>query len=176
MPKYASGTITRSPLILDPRIEDMAPLSAVSAHGRLTGLVFELTVEQHYRNSTNRNIETVFTFPVPLRAVLLDLELEIGERKLAAQAFARRSATERYERAIDAGDTAALLESTGEGLHTVTIGMRGLLCRARRRRGTRRLCVEFCPRPPRRGICPPRAASVAGDGAPVAEALKGVSK
>jgi Ca-activated chloride channel family protein len=81
-----------------------------------------LTVEQHYQNASDRSIEAVFSFPVPLRSVLLGLELEIGERKHVAQAFARRAAMERYEQAIDSGDTAVLLESNGEGLHTVSIG------------------------------------------------------
>jgi Ca-activated chloride channel family protein len=98
------------------------PLQGVSAKGRLEGLVFELTVEQRYRNDSNRNVEAVFTFPLPLRAVLLGLELEIGDRRLSAQAVARQEANERYEQAIDAGDTAALLEHDGNGLYTVSLG------------------------------------------------------
>lgn len=98
------------------------PLQGVTAHGRLEGLIFELTVEQRYRNDTNRNLEAVFTFPLPLRAVLLGFDLEIGERKLSAHAVARQEASERYEQAIDQGNTAALIEHDGNGLYTVSLG------------------------------------------------------
>ena len=98
------------------------PLRGVTAHGRLEGLLFELTVEQRYRNDTDRNLEAVFTFPLPVRAVLLGFDLEIGERKLTAHAVARQEASERYERAIDQGNTAALIEHDGNGLYTVSLG------------------------------------------------------
>ena len=98
------------------------PLQGVSARGRLEGLIFELTVEQRYRNDTDRNLEAVFTFPLPLRAVLLGFDLEIGDRKLSGIAVARQEASERYERAVDQGDTAALIEHDGNGLYTVSLG------------------------------------------------------
>jgi Ca-activated chloride channel homolog len=101
------------------------PLQGVSAHGRLDGLLFELTVEQRYRNDSTRNLEAVFTFPLPLHAVLLGLELELGNRRLAAHAVARAEATEEYERAIDQGNTAALVEHDGNGLYTVSLGNLG---------------------------------------------------
>lgn len=98
------------------------PLQGVTARGRLEGLIFELTVEQRYRNDTPKNLEAVFTFPLPLRAVLLGFDLEIGERKLKAHAVARQEAAEEYEQAIDHGDTAALIEHDGNGLYTVSLG------------------------------------------------------
>jgi Ca-activated chloride channel family protein len=101
---------------------DTVPLQGVTAHGRLEGLIFELTVEQRYRNDTDRNLEAVFTFPLPMRAVLLGFDLEIGDRKLKAHAVARQEASEEYERAIDQGDTAALIEHDGQGLYTVSLG------------------------------------------------------
>ena len=98
------------------------PLQGVAATGRLQGLVFELTVEQRYRNDSARNLEAVFTFPLPLRAVLLGLDLELGDRKLTAHAVARAEASEEYERAMDEGNTAVLLEHDGNGLYTVSLG------------------------------------------------------
>jgi len=105
-----------------PRARGGLPLQGVSAKGRLDGLLFELSVEQRYRNESDRVIEAVFTFPVPVRAVLLGLELGLGERKLEAVAIAKAAATEKYERAIDDGDAAVLLESVGNGLYTVSVG------------------------------------------------------
>ena len=47
-------------------------LQGVTAKGNLNGLLFELTVEQRYRNPAETNIEAVYTFPLPSGAVLLD--------------------------------------------------------------------------------------------------------
>ncbi|MCK6370566.1 MAG: VIT and VWA domain-containing protein [Gammaproteobacteria bacterium] len=98
------------------------PLQGVSARGQLTGLLFELTVEQVYENESTQNIEAVFTFPVPHRAVLLGLELEIGDRALQAVAVRRQAARANYERAMDEGDSAALLEQAGDGLYSLSLG------------------------------------------------------
>jgi Ca-activated chloride channel family protein len=98
------------------------PLQGVSARGRLTGLLFELTVEQTYRNTGRANIEAVYTFPIPHRAVLLGLDLEIGERKLSGVAVRKQEAAEQYEEAMDQGNTAVLLEQSGDGLYTLSLG------------------------------------------------------
>ena len=37
-------------------------LQGVTAKGNLNGLLFELTVEQRYRNPTETNIEAVYTY------------------------------------------------------------------------------------------------------------------
>lgn len=98
------------------------PLRGVSARGRLCGLLFELEVEQAYENTSKENIEASFTFPVPHRAVLLGLELQIGERALQAVAVRHQAARERYEEAIEEGDSAALLEQAGDGLWSLSLG------------------------------------------------------
>lgn len=98
------------------------PLLGMRADARLDGLLFELSVEQRYQNITDRPMEAVFTFAVPLHAVLLGLELELGDRKLEAVAMPCVAATERYEKAIDAGNAAVLLESRGNGQWTVSVG------------------------------------------------------
>ncbi len=64
----------------------------------------------------------MYTFPVPHHAVLLGLDLEIGERKLSGVAVRRQAASERYEEAMDQGNTAALLEQAGDGLYTLSLG------------------------------------------------------
>lgn len=101
---------------------EAVPLKAVSARGRLDGLLFELTVEQQYHNSATQPVEAVFTFPLPVQAQLLGFDLEIGARRLTAVAAPRQEASQRYEQAIDAGDAAALLEQDCDGLYTVSLG------------------------------------------------------
>lgn len=108
--------------VLKSQTGEQIPLKAVSATGRLEGLLFELVVEQHYHNPSSTPIEAVFTFPLPLRAELLAFELMLGTRQLKAVATPKAAASRRYERAIDAGDAAVLLEHIGDGLYTVSLG------------------------------------------------------
>lgn len=98
------------------------PLQGVSLSARAEGLLFELTVEQRYANAESQAIEAIYTFPLPLRAVLLSFELAIGGKKLKGVVSAKRAAAEKYENALDAGHSAALLEHAGDGLYTVNLG------------------------------------------------------
>jgi len=82
----------------------------------------KVTVEQRYRNPTSVNIEAVYTFPLPLDAVLLAFEVEIGGRRLAGWIVKKAAAEREYEEAITDGDTAILLEQAGPGLYTASIG------------------------------------------------------
>ena len=98
------------------------PLEGVDARGRVRGLMFELTVEQRYRNTQSTNIEAVYTFPLPTEAVLLDLDITLGERKLSAVAVEKRAAERDYEAAIEKGDSALMLERAANGLCTLNLG------------------------------------------------------
>jgi len=101
------------------------PLQGVHLSGSIDLGLLELTVEQRYTNVESESIEAVYTFPLPLDAVLLSFEIEIGERRLAGVVNRKREAAETYEDAVAAGDTAALLEHSRDGLYTVSLGNLG---------------------------------------------------
>jgi Ca-activated chloride channel family protein len=48
-----------------------ACLQSVHIDGRLDGLLLNLKARQHYRNAGTRNLEAVYTFPLPWGATLL---------------------------------------------------------------------------------------------------------
>lgn len=102
--------------------DEQVVLEGVSARGRVAGLFLELTVEQRYRNASDRNIEAVYTFPVPWGAVLMSLEFDLDGKSLAGIVVPRASGEARYEEAIDKGDTAVLLETAADGLYTANVG------------------------------------------------------
>jgi len=97
-------------------------LLGVTANGNLNGLLFELSVEQRYRNATATNVEAVYTFPLPSAAVLLDFEVKLDGKTLRGVVVEKRAAEAQYEEAIDKGDTAIMLERAGDGLCTVNLG------------------------------------------------------
>lgn len=97
-------------------------LQSVRADGAVNGLLFELSVEQHYLNASDVNIEAVYTFPLPWGAVLLGMEFVLGEKVLQGKVIAKADAEEKYEGALEKGDTAIMLERAADGLYTVNLG------------------------------------------------------
>ena len=66
-------------------------LLGVKLTGDLDGLMFEARVEQRFSNQTDKNIEVVYTFPLPWGAVLLDAEVLLGDKHLTGVGSARSS-------------------------------------------------------------------------------------
>ena len=97
-------------------------LTGVQAQGRLDGLLFSLTLRQTYRNTSQRTLEVVYTFPLPLSAVLLGFAAEFSGRRVDCQVMPREQAEEVYENALADGDAPALLEAGPDGLYTANIG------------------------------------------------------
>lgn len=97
-------------------------LAGVKAQGRLDGLLFSLTLRQTYRNTSRRTLEVVYTFPLPLRAVLLGFSAELDGRRVDCEVMPRAQAEEVYETALAEGDAPALLEAGPDGLYTANIG------------------------------------------------------
>jgi Ca-activated chloride channel family protein len=97
-------------------------LKGVNVRARLHGLMADVEVEQIYRNPQKRNIEAIYTFPLPLGAVLLALDVEIGGRKLSGSVVEKKQAERDYEDAVTDGNSAVMLEEAGPGLYTASLG------------------------------------------------------
>jgi Ca-activated chloride channel family protein len=97
-------------------------LAGVKAQGRLNGLLFSLTLRQTYRNTSRRTLEVVYTFPLPLSAVLLGFAAEFSGRRVDCEVMPCAQAEEVYENALADGDAPALLEAGPDGLYTANIG------------------------------------------------------
>lgn len=97
-------------------------LKGVKIRGRLHGLMAEVEVEQTYANPQNTNIEAIYTFPLPLGATLLGLEVDIAGKNLTGSVVEKKQAERQYEDAITDGDSAIMLEEAGPGLYTVSLG------------------------------------------------------
>ncbi|NNE34320.1 MAG: VWA domain-containing protein [Rhodothermales bacterium] len=79
-------------------------------------------MSQTYLNDEQVNIEAVYTFPLPLDAVLLDLQVEIGEQVLKGVVVEKNAAEEQYEDAVESGDSAVMLQEIEPGLYTMNVG------------------------------------------------------
>ena len=97
-------------------------LEEVRARAWIDDLFAKVEIEQRYRNTEATDIEAVYTFPVAMDAVLLGFELEINDHTISGTVMKKQESEEKYEDAIDRGDSAGLLEKISPGLYSVSIG------------------------------------------------------
>ena len=112
----------RTEAVLEPLGEARIALESVDVQGSLRGLMSEVIVTQNYQNLENTNIEATYTFPLPLDAVLLDVSLDLNGKKMQGLVAAKNEAENRYEDAIDEGDSAILLQELEPGLFSLNVG------------------------------------------------------
>lgn len=98
------------------------PLTGIHADVAITELLMETKLKQSFVNVEDAAIEAVYTFAVPVDAVLLGLNLRIGDQDLLGKVLDAEKAQESYEDVLLEGDGAGLLEQAAEGLMTLSVG------------------------------------------------------
>ena len=97
-------------------------LQKIEIEGRADDLLFKVKLRQHYRNDTKKNIETVYTFPLAWGATLLGLSAHIAGKTWQGVVIEKSESEQRYEKAIEEGDTPIMVEKSGHGLYTAHLG------------------------------------------------------
>lgn len=97
-------------------------LLGVKANGAVKGRLLVMTLEQRYRNSSDKNSEISYTFPLPLGAVLMEVEVELNGQVLKGEVSAKNAARARYEEAISEGNSSIMLERNRDGSFTLELG------------------------------------------------------
>jgi Ca-activated chloride channel family protein len=108
--------------ILEPFGEGKVALKSVNIEAEIKNLLCEVTIKQVYNNLEKINIEAVYTFPLPLDAVLLDMSIKTKTKELKGIVIEKVEAEDRYEDAVTDGDTAIMLEQVEPGLYTMNVG------------------------------------------------------
>ncbi len=108
--------------ILKSRDGHPVPLTGMDIRAAVDDVLSRVTVTQTYENREETNIEAVYTFPLPLDGVLLDFTVTIDGRTRRGTVMKKNAARDRYEDAVEQGDTAAMLEETGDGLYSMNVG------------------------------------------------------
>ena len=107
---------------LETRGGEAVNLLGVKLTGDLRGLMFEARVEQCFSNPTDKNIEVVYTFPLPWGAVLLGVEVLLGDKHLTGSVVEKKQAEARYEEAISEGNAAIMLERNHDHSYSLNLG------------------------------------------------------
>ncbi|MBR4422998.1 MAG: VWA domain-containing protein, partial [Mailhella sp.] len=108
--------------ILKSRDGHPVPLKGMDIRAAIDDVLSRVTVTQTYENREETNIEAVYTFPLPLDGVLLDFTVTIDGRTRRGTVMKKKAARDRYEDAVEQGDTAAMLEEAGDGLYSMNVG------------------------------------------------------
>jgi Ca-activated chloride channel family protein len=97
-------------------------LLGVKANGAVKGRLLVMTLEQRYRNSSSKNTEITYTFPLPYAAVLLEIEVQLNGKVLKGEVSPRSTARAKYEEAISEGNSGIMLEKNHDGSFTLELG------------------------------------------------------
>ncbi|PXX44172.1 VIT and vWA domain-containing protein [Undibacterium pigrum] len=98
-------------------------LTKVSATGVIQGMLLEMQLTQSFINPSDKeHAEVLYTFPLPIDAVLLDIEVELDGKKLSGAVVPRKKAEVDYEEAISEGNTAFMLQENGDRSFSLSIG------------------------------------------------------
>lgn len=105
------------------RAMDGTPLAleSVALRGDVSGVRFVAHLVQRFRNPAESHIEVVYTFPMPWGAVLLGIEVDLGDKSLSGVVVERRYVEAAYEDAIADGDTAIMIERNADGSYTLNL-------------------------------------------------------
>ena len=97
-------------------------LKAVGVSGEAQGIFFTSTITQEYKNETAENLEIIYTFPTGFQTVLLGMDARVGDRELTGVVIEKQEAETKYEEAVSKGDSAIMVQESGNGLFTANLG------------------------------------------------------
>lgn len=98
------------------------PLQRLAVDGRITGLLYRLTVTQTFVNVHTEPLEATYIFPLPARAGVTRFQLHVGERVIDGVLKERGMARAEYARALREGRRAAIAEEERPEVFTVRAG------------------------------------------------------
>ena len=98
------------------------PLAGVSIRARVGGRVAQVEVEQRFQNPFAEPLEATYIFPLAGGCAVGRFELQVGSRILRGKVEERGAARRQYQRALEEGKRAALLEQERDDVFTVQVG------------------------------------------------------
>jgi Ca-activated chloride channel family protein len=97
------------------------PLKHTDVRAEIVGNVARVEVTQSFHNPYDKKIEAVYVFPLPNRAAVDDMTIQVGERTIQAIIKKRAEARKIYEAARKAGHVAALLDQERPNIFTQSV-------------------------------------------------------
>jgi Ca-activated chloride channel family protein len=88
----------------------------------IKGVIADVTVRQTYKNTSEYPLEATYVFPASTHAAVYAMTMQVEERILKAEIKEKKEAREIYEKAVEEGRTASLLEQQRPNMFKMSIG------------------------------------------------------
>jgi Ca-activated chloride channel family protein len=98
------------------------PLKAMDVRARIDGLLAHLTLTQTFVNTHDEPLEATYVFPLPDRAAVILFRMQVAGRVIEGQLKERGQARQDYDRAMQAGQRAAIAEEDRSNVFTLRVG------------------------------------------------------
>lgn len=109
--------------ITDKKSGELAcPLRKVSVSALIDSSIAEITMTQDFINNGNKNIEAIYTFPLPHNAQVTGFKVKIGRDEIKGEFKEKEEAFKEYDTAVRSGDSAFLLESHRPDIFQLSLG------------------------------------------------------
>ena len=93
-------------------------IQSSKVHFDISGMIATVSLQQTFRNDSERWMEGVYGFPLPDNAAVRKLEMVIGERRIIGKVREKAEAKALYQQAKKAGKKASLVEQQRPNLFT----------------------------------------------------------
>lgn len=97
-------------------------LKDVNINGNICGEFVEFTIEQTFENVGEDNIEAIYSFPIPDRAIITGFEANLGGGIFKAVVEEKNKAKDLWEQAVEDGVNTLKIECDEDNIYNVTIG------------------------------------------------------
>lgn len=98
------------------------PLAKVDIQAKVVGRLADVSLSQKYRNCFPQNIEATYTFPLSSSCSVYSVKMLIGDREVNGEIEERAKAREDYQKALDDGKRACLVEQDRDEVFTINVG------------------------------------------------------
>ncbi len=103
-------------------IRGRLPLAALDVHGRIDGLLAQVTMRQTFVNVNQEPLEATYIFPLPDRAAVTGFRMEVAGRVIEGVLQERALARRDYDQALRQGHRATIAEEERPGVFTLRVG------------------------------------------------------
>lgn len=97
-------------------------LGSIDIGAKLIGSRAKVMITQTFTNHGKRKIEASYTFPVPPKAMVQEFILTLGEKEVKSSIEETEKAYDAYDKAIQKGDTAGIIESVRKDILELSLG------------------------------------------------------
>lgn len=98
------------------------PLTGVSIEASVSDLIAHVSIRQTFRNTYSNCMEATYTFPMAPGSAVSSFNLKVGNRIIKGVVQERQQARQNYQKAIQQGKRAAMLEQERDDVFTVQVG------------------------------------------------------